>query len=63
MTLIDTLLMETGLFHDYFGNFSMQGKRYYFRVEGSMRGEIEMNTGKLGRLKFPFWVEEITPSS
>ena len=25
-----TLLMETGLLHDYFGNFSMRGERYYF---------------------------------
>ena len=33
--------METGLPHDYFGNFSMQGERYYFNMEGSMRGEIE----------------------
>ena len=41
----DTLLMETGLLHDYFGNFSTQGERYYFYVEGSMRGEIEMKLG------------------
>ena len=32
-----------GLLHDYFGNFSTQGERYYFCMEGSMRGEIEMN--------------------
>ena len=24
--------METGLLHDYFGNFSMWGERYYFHV-------------------------------
>ena len=35
--------MEMGLLHDYFGNFSTQGERYYFCMEGSMRGEIEMN--------------------
>ena len=36
-----TLLMETGLLHDYFGNLSMRGERYYFCVEGSTQGEIE----------------------
>ena len=25
--------METGLLHDYLRNFSMPGKKYYFRVE------------------------------
>ena len=37
--------METGLLHNYFGNFSTRGKRYYF-MRGEiepMRGEIEMN--------------------
>ena len=34
-----TLLMESGLFRDFFGNFSMQGERYYFCVEGSTWGE------------------------
>ena len=29
----------------------MQGEKYYFRVEGSTRGEIEMNIGKLGTRK------------
>ena len=54
--------METGLLHDYFGNFSMQGERYYF-MRGEIeptRGEIEINTRKLRnseKLKFPFWVE------
>ena len=33
--------METGLLHDYFGNFSTRGERYYFCMEGSMQGEIE----------------------
>ena len=28
--------METGLLHDYNGNFSMQGEKYYFYIEGSM---------------------------
>ena len=52
-----TLLMETGLLHDYFGNFSMQGKKFYFHVEVSipgeiepMQGEIDMNIGKLRNL-------------
>ena len=52
------LLMETGLLHDYFGNFSMQGENYYFCMEGSMQGEtepmpgeIEMNIGKLRNLE------------
>ena len=31
-----TLLMEWGLLHDFFENFSTRGERYYF-----MRGEIE----------------------
>ena len=48
-----TSLMETGLLHDYFGNFSMRSERYYFLVEGSMQEEIEMNlgNGRWGRLK------------
>ena len=28
--------METGFLHDYFGNFSTRGERYYFT-----QGEIE----------------------
>ena len=43
--------MELGLFRDFFGNFSTRGERYYFRLEGSMRGEIETNSGKLGTQK------------
>ena len=45
-----TLLMETRLLHDYFGNFSMQGERHYFtwgEIE-PMWDEIEMNIAKLG---------------
>ena len=34
-----TLLMESGLLHDYFGNFSTRGERYYFCMEGSMWDE------------------------
>ena len=38
--------METGLLHDYFGNFSAGGERYYFRMEGSsevrLKGTSEM---------------------
>ena len=30
-----TLLMETGLLHDFFGNFSTRGDKYYFHVEGN----------------------------
>ena len=38
-----TLLMETRLLHDYFGNFSKQGEKYYF--------------GNSEKFKFHFWVE------
>ena len=54
--------MESGLLRDFFGNFSMRGEIYYFtrgEIE-PMRGEIEMNIGKLRnleKLKFLFWVE------
>ena len=41
VTIRDTLLMETGLLHDYFGNFSMRGEKDYFHVEENMKGEIE----------------------
>ena len=57
-----TLLMETGLLHDYFGIFSTRGERCYF-MQGEIKptqGEIETNIGKLGnseKLKFPFWLE------
>ena len=33
------LLMEWGLLRHYFENFSMQGKNYYFHMEGSTEGE------------------------
>ena len=52
MTRRGTLLMETGLLHDYFGNFSTWGERYYItwcEVEPT-QGEIEMNIAKLGKL-------------
>ena len=32
-----TLLMESGLLRDFFGNFSMRGERCYFCMEGHMR--------------------------
>ena len=35
-----TLLMETGLLHEYFGNFSMQGKKYYFDMQKSIQGSV-----------------------
>ena len=53
--------METGLFRDFFGNFSTQGEKYYFCMEGSTRGEIEpmwgeietnLGNGRWGRLKW-----------
>ena len=28
-----TLLIETGLLQDFFGNFSMRGEKYYFYVD------------------------------
>ena len=53
-----TLLMEMGLLHDYFGNYSTRGEKYYFRAEVSMPGEIkpmlgkiEMNLGRWGQGK------------
>ena len=49
--------METGLLHDYFGNFSMRGERYYF-MRGEIeptRGEIEKNIGKLGKTQIFFF--------
>ena len=44
--------METGLLHDYFGNFSTRGERYYF-TQGEIeptQGEIETNIRKLRKL-------------
>ena len=45
--------MELGLFRDFFGNFSTRDENYYFHIHKVqfMRGEIEMNIGKLGTLK------------
>ena len=46
--------METGLMHDYFGNFSTRSERYYFCTRGEiepMPGKIEMNIAKLGKLR------------
>ena len=55
------MVMESGLFVTLLGIFSTRGERYYFHVEGSTWGEIEMNIGKKTRnsekLKFLFWVE------
>ena len=48
--------METGLLHDYFGNFSTRGERYYFtrgEIEPT-RGEIETNIAKLGKIQISF---------
>ena len=52
--------MESALFRDFFGNFSTQGEKYYFCVDGSMQGVFEMNIRKTQnseKLKFLFWVE------
>ena len=35
-----TLLMESGLLRDFFGNFSTRGERYYFRVEGAHKVDV-----------------------
>ena len=66
MTRRGTLLREMGLVHDYFGNFSMRGEKYYFTLSEiePMRDEIEMNLEqfekirKLGKkIKIAFLVE------
>ena len=57
--------METELLHDYFGNFSIQGEKYYFCVGERtwwdwthMRWNKHQKTWKLKKtLTFPFWVE------
>ena len=35
-----TLLMESGLLRDFFGNFSTQGERYYFCVEEACKVDV-----------------------
>ena len=48
--------METGLLHDYFGNFSTRRERYYFtrgKIEPT-RGEIETNIEKLRKTQISF---------
>ena len=40
--------MEWGLLRDFFGNFSMRGERYYFRVEGGMQGGCKMRIATQG---------------
>ena len=54
MTRRGTLLMETGLLHDYFGNFSTRGEDSIFAwgTRGEIEptpGEIETNIEKLGK--------------
>ena len=39
--------MELGLLCDFW-NFSMRGERYYFHMEGSMRGGHEMRMATCG---------------
>ena len=66
MTRRGTLLMEMGLLHDYFGNLSTRGERYYF-TPGEIKptqGELETNIGGAGggnseKLKISFSVEGI----
>ena len=65
VTRRSTLLMETGLLHNYFGNFPHEMKDIIFKwsTQGEiepMQGEKEMNLGKqekLGKIKISFWVE------
>ena len=37
--------MELRLLHEFFWNFSMQGERYYFCMEGSMSAESACKVG------------------
>ena len=47
--------MESGLFRDFFGNFSTRGESYYFCVEGSTRGVFETSeNSKLGKTQISF---------
>ena len=32
--------MELELLRDFFGNFSMRGERYYFRMEGACEVDV-----------------------
>ena len=53
VTCRGTLLMEWRLLHDFFGNFSTCGERYYF-MRGEIEptwGEIETNIGKCRKLR------------
>ena len=38
--------MESGLLHDFLGNFPMQGERYYFHVQGVCEVRIVMQGEK-----------------
>ena len=56
--------METGLLHDYFGNFSTRDEKYYFRVEGNMQGEIEPRSGEIEtsiESNIPAWLPDRGP--
>ena len=39
-----TLLMETGLLHDFFGKFSTGGEKYYFGMEGARKVRLNIET-------------------
>ena len=44
--------MELGLLHDFFGNFSTQGERYYFHVESTLRENFGVVEGTLGHARW-----------
>ena len=60
-----TLLMETGLLHDYLGNFSSRGEKYYFCVKGACDMRLNLHemrlkwtskqTSQLGGGGFRWW--------
>ena len=51
-----TLLMESGLFRDFFENFSMRGERYYVHVHevGLKRTSENLELGKT-QMSFYGW--------
>ena len=50
------LLMEWGLLHDFFGNFSTWSERYYFCVEGSTWGGHEVTFLTCGENSHTRWL-------
>ena len=47
MTRRGSFLKKTGLLHQFSGNFSMRGEKYYLCMEGSTRDEIEPVRGEI----------------